>query len=183
MLLHSDSLWGCHLLSQFSWRWSGVPRMIAGGADRIRSGSSTNLSPLEYGGSGPEQEGSGVLLRRTVWSGGNGQKGKKSLACGVAQNELLPSFCSSASQWEKSLEGQITRAHAAPQTQAKWRSAQEKKKLSGGVNIMSFMMIWLNVWWGHSHFSGNVGPDSGAGWWQRLEHFLLFLCSRSSHLE
>lgn len=66
-----------------------------------------------------------------------------------------------------------------PQTQAEWRT---KKKLSGRVNIMSFMMIWLNVWWGHSHFSVNVSPDSGAGWWQRLEHLLLFLSSHSSHL-
>lgn len=42
---------------QFSWRWSGVPWMIAGGADRIQSGSSTNPNPLEYGGSGPERKG------------------------------------------------------------------------------------------------------------------------------
>lgn len=41
---------------------------------------------------------SSVVLRHRVWSGGNGQKGKRAFACGVAQNELLPSFCSSASQ-------------------------------------------------------------------------------------
>lgn len=42
---------------QFSRRWSGVPWMIAGGADRIQSGSSTNPNPPEYGGSGPEWKG------------------------------------------------------------------------------------------------------------------------------
>lgn len=79
LLPQSDWLWGCHIFLKISWRWTGVPRMIVGGADRIRSGSSTNLSPLEYGGSGPERKGSGVLLRCGVWSGRNGQKGKRAL--------------------------------------------------------------------------------------------------------
>lgn len=58
------------------------------------------LTPTPQSTVGPGQRGRRlcVLLRCRVWSEGNGQKGRKSLACGMAQNELLPSFCSSASQ-------------------------------------------------------------------------------------
>lgn len=98
---------------QFSWRCSGVPWMIAGGADRIQSGSFPNPNPLEYGGPGPEWKGA-----VSCWDVESGLKvmdrrgGGGRLACGMAQNELLASFCSSASQWEQSLEGQITRTQA-----------------------------------------------------------------------
>lgn len=30
---------------------------------------------------------------------------------------------------------------------------KKKIKLSSRVNVMSFMMIWLNVGWGHSHLA------------------------------
>lgn len=66
--------------------------------------------PLQYGGWGPDWKG-----EASRWDAEPGLKvvssrGGGAFACGMAHNELLPSFCSSASQWEESLEGQITRA-------------------------------------------------------------------------
>lgn len=110
---------------------------------------------------GPGQRGRRlcVLLRCRVWSEGNGQKGRKSLACGMAQNELLPSFCSSASQWERSLEGQITRAqnHKLQQNGEGKKTAGEEKKVKKRSDIMLFVNIWLDIWWGHT-------VERGAGW-------------------
>lgn len=101
------------LFNSVCWRWTGVPQMIAGGTNRIQSGSSTPLSPLSWSTVSLGQRGRehGV----SCWDGESGlevmgRREERAFACGVAQNELLPSFCSSASQWGKSLEGQITRA-------------------------------------------------------------------------
>lgn len=155
--------------------------MLAGGADRIWSGSSTNLNPLEYRGSGPERKeavscwdvesGLEVMGRREkercLWRGTKWITAIFLLLCFTVRVE----------------SGGPDNKGTEPQTIAKWRTAREKKiKLSGRVNIMSLMMIWLNVWWGHSHFSVNVGLDCSTGWWQWLERFLLFLSSHSSHL-
>lgn len=181
LLPQTDWLWGCHFFCSFLWRWSGVSRMLAGGADRIWSGSSTNLSPLEYGGFGPEQKGavscwdaeSGleVMGRREkehcLWRGTKWITAIFLLLCLTVRVE----------------SGGPDNKGTEPQTKAKWRTAQEKNK---AVWLSEYHVIYddfLNVWWGHSHFSVNVSPDSGAGWWQWLEHFLLFLCVHSSHFE
>lgn len=122
------------------------------------------LTPTPRSTVGPGQRGRRlcVLLRCRVWSEGNGQKGRKSLACGMAQNELLPSFCSSASQWEQSLEGQITRAQNHKlQQNGGGKNCQRRKKSEKRSDTMLFVNIWLDIWWGHSV---NVSTDRGAGW-------------------
>lgn len=122
-------------------------------ADRIQSGSSTNPNPPRSTvGSGQRGRRLCVLLGCRVWSKGNGQKGRKSLACGMAQNELLPSFCSSASQWERSLEGQITRAqnHKLQQNEGGKNCQRREKKVKKRSDIMLFVNIWLDIWWGHT---------------------------------
>lgn len=85
----------------------------AGTTASLRGLPTNPYPPLEYGGSGPDWKG-----EASRWDaesglkvvGGVGWGGGEAFACGMAHNELLPSFCSSASQWEESLEGQITRA-------------------------------------------------------------------------
>lgn len=51
----------------------------------------------------------------------------KSFACGVAQNVLEPCFYSPASQWEESLQAQITRAQNHKQKQNGEMPTKEKK--------------------------------------------------------
>lgn len=138
------------LFMLFPWTWSGVPWLSASGAHRIQSGSPTNpYPPSEYGGSGPDWKGEAsrwdaesslkVMGRVCVW----GVEGGVALACGMAHNELLPSFCSSASQWEESLEGQITRAHRH-KLKAKWRTGRTKTSWPGRVQMASFTNIWMS---------------------------------------
>lgn len=108
----------------FSWRWSGVSQMLGGGADRIWSGSSTNLSPLEYGGFGPRRKGAAscwdaesgleVMGRREkehcLWHGTKWITAIFLLLCLTARVE----------------SGGPDNKGTELQTKAKWRTAQQK---------------------------------------------------------
>lgn len=160
----------------------GVSRMLAGGADRIWSGSSTNLTPLEYSGFGPEQKGavscwdaeSGleVMGRREkehcLWRGTKWITAIFLLLCLTVRVE----------------SGGPDNKGTEPQTKAKWRTAQEKKiKLSGWVNIMSFMMIC----WTYDEVilisvltSAQTVEQGGGNDWNIFLYFFILLILRNS---
>lgn len=145
----ASPVWLTVRVPSFFPSFAGVPGMIAGGADRLWSGSSTGLSLPEYVGSGPKRKGavscwdaeSGleVMGRREkepcLWRGTKWITAIFLLLC-------LTVWVESGGPDNKSTET----------TNANKMESKKKKKLPGRVDIMSFMMIWLNVWWGRSHF-------------------------------
>ncbi len=138
-------LWGCHVFLQFSWRWTVAEWECFGWLwvmlTKSEVGRPPTSAPLEYGGTGPEQKGATSCWDAETGLEVMGRRGKKSLACGMAQNELLPSFCSSASQWEWSLEGQITR----PQNHKLQQNGELPKKKREKSCLAE--LISCHLWW------------------------------------
>lgn len=88
-----------------------------------------------------------------VWRYSNKRNGeKRAVASGMEQNELLPSFCFSASQWGESVTGQITRAQNHKLKQKSRINQGKKKSCQTELKSQSlWWFVWMMIeWLGHS---------------------------------